>query len=193
MKSSTIRRLPSVDDVDLVLDTMGGETQKRSWQVLKKGGSLVSILSQPSQKEADAWGVRGAFFVVRPNAAELTQIADLVDSGKVQPVVENILPLSDARKAQELSQHAERSCSKSRSAKLPVCWNYSPQPLPIAATLNQIPQSTTGAAPARFLFLKAQAAFLGLNPSKEPDHVIAASRQEPRDPLRQGGNGVCGD
>jgi NADPH:quinone reductase-like Zn-dependent oxidoreductase len=69
----------------LVLDTMGGETQKRSWQVLKRGGILVSILSQPSQKEADAWGVRGAFFIVRPNAAELTQIADLVDSGKVKP------------------------------------------------------------------------------------------------------------
>jgi len=41
---------------------------------------------------------------VQPNAAELTQIADLVASGKVKPVVETVLPLSEARKAQELSQ-----------------------------------------------------------------------------------------
>jgi NADPH:quinone reductase-like Zn-dependent oxidoreductase len=94
----------AVEDVDVVLDTMGGETQRRSWQVLKKGGILVSILSQPSQKEADAWGVRQAFFVVRPNAAELTEIAALVDSGKVKPIVDNVLPLAEARKAQELSQ-----------------------------------------------------------------------------------------
>jgi NADPH:quinone reductase-like Zn-dependent oxidoreductase len=92
------------DGVDLVLDTMGGETQKRSWQVLNKGGILVSILGQPSQKEADEWGVRQAFFVVRPNAAELAQISDLIDSDDVKPVVETVLPLSDARKAQELSQ-----------------------------------------------------------------------------------------
>jgi NADPH:quinone reductase-like Zn-dependent oxidoreductase len=94
----------AVDGVDLVLDTMGGETQKRSWQVLNKGGILVSILGQPSQKEADEWGVRQAFFVVRPNAAELAQISDLIDSDDVKPVVETVLPLSDARKAQELSQ-----------------------------------------------------------------------------------------
>ncbi len=94
----------AVDNVDLVFDTMGGETQKRSWQVLKKGGILVSILGQPSQKDADAWGVRQDSFVVRPNAAQLAQIADLIDSGDVKPVVETVLPLSDARKAQELSQ-----------------------------------------------------------------------------------------
>jgi NADPH:quinone reductase-like Zn-dependent oxidoreductase len=94
----------AVDNVDLVFDTMGGETQKRSWQVLKKGGILVSILGQPPQKDADAWGVRQASFVVKPDAAELGQIADLIDSGDVKPVVETVLPLSDARKAQELSQ-----------------------------------------------------------------------------------------
>jgi NADPH:quinone reductase-like Zn-dependent oxidoreductase len=94
----------AVDNVDLVFDTMGGETQKRSWQVLKKGGILVSILGQPSQKDADAWDVRQDSFVVRPNAAQLAQIADLIDSGDVKPVVETVLPLSDARKAQELSQ-----------------------------------------------------------------------------------------
>jgi NADPH:quinone reductase-like Zn-dependent oxidoreductase len=94
----------AVDNVDLVFDTMGGETQKRSWQVLKKGGILVSILGQPPQKDADAWGVRQASFVVKPDAAELDQIADLIDLGDVKPVVETVLPLSDARKAQELSQ-----------------------------------------------------------------------------------------
>jgi NADPH:quinone reductase-like Zn-dependent oxidoreductase len=75
-----------------VLDATCGERQKRSWQVLMKGGILVLILGQPSQKDADAHGVRAAFFVVRPNAVELTEIADLVDSGKVKPVVESVYP-----------------------------------------------------------------------------------------------------
>jgi len=93
-----------VHDVDVVLDTIGGDTQQRSWKVLKKGGILVSIISEPSAEEAAKYGVRPGYVFVQPNAAELAEIAKLVDSGKVKPVVETVLPLSEARRAQELSE-----------------------------------------------------------------------------------------
>ena len=93
-----------VRDVDVVFDTIGGDTQKRSWKVLKKGGILVSIAAPPSAEEAAKNGVRQAFIFMTPNGAELTEIGRLVDSGKLKPVVETVLPLPDARRAHELSQ-----------------------------------------------------------------------------------------
>ena len=93
-----------VRDVDVVFDTIGGETQKHSWKVLKKGGILVSIIDLPSPEEATAHGARQAFVFVQPNAAQLDEIAKLVDSGKLRPIVETVLPLSEARRAHELSQ-----------------------------------------------------------------------------------------
>lgn len=93
-----------VHDVDMVLDTLGGETQKRSWQVLKKGGILVSLPTRPSEREAAAYGVRQASFGVKPNADQLAELARLVDSGKLRPIVGSVMPLADARLAQELSQ-----------------------------------------------------------------------------------------
>lgn len=93
-----------VHDVDVVLDALGGDTQKRSWKVLKKGGMLVSIVSRPSPEEAIAHGVLQAYVFVQPNVEQLTEIAKLVDSGKLRPVVETVLPLAEARRAHELSQ-----------------------------------------------------------------------------------------
>ncbi len=91
-------------EVDVVLDTIGGDTQKRSWKVLKKGGILVSILTPPSPEEAAAHGVRQAYTFVQPNASQLAEIAELIDSGKLKAIVETVLPLSEARRAHELSQ-----------------------------------------------------------------------------------------
>jgi NADPH:quinone reductase-like Zn-dependent oxidoreductase len=93
-----------VRDVDVVFDTIGGDTQKRSWKVLKKGGILVSIAASPTAEEAARGGVRQAFIFMTPNGSELTEIAGLVDSGKLKPIVETVLPLADARRAHELSQ-----------------------------------------------------------------------------------------
>jgi len=95
----------AVRDVDMVFDTVGGETQERSWKVLKKGGVLVSIVQPPSEQSAKAHNVRGIF--LREDATrneELTQISKLIANGQVKVNVETILPLRDARKAQELSQ-----------------------------------------------------------------------------------------
>lgn len=93
-----------VHDVDVVFDTIGGDVQQRSWRVLKKGGILISIVSAPSPEEAAKHGVRQAYVFVQPNATELAEIVRLVDTGRVKPFVETVLPLSEARKAQELSE-----------------------------------------------------------------------------------------
>ena len=88
-------------DIDIVLDTIGGDTMERPWSVLKKGGLLVSVFSPPPKEQAKAHGVRALFFVVQPNRAELIQIGDLIDAGQVQPVIETVFPLSEARQAFE--------------------------------------------------------------------------------------------
>jgi NADPH:quinone reductase-like Zn-dependent oxidoreductase len=93
-----------VHDVDVVLDTLGGDTQNRSWTVLKKGGILVSIVAPPSSEEAAKHGVRSVFFSAHPSSSQLSEIAKLVDSGKLKPVVETVLPLSNARRAHELNE-----------------------------------------------------------------------------------------
>jgi NADPH:quinone reductase-like Zn-dependent oxidoreductase len=93
-----------VRGVEVVFDTVGGDTQRRSWMVLRKGGILVSIAAPPSPDEAAKSGVRQAFIFVTPNGRELTKIAELADSGKLKPVDETIMPLSEAREAHELIQ-----------------------------------------------------------------------------------------
>ncbi|MDB6123431.1 MAG: Bifunctional protein: zinc-containing alcohol dehydrogenase [Pedosphaera sp.] len=94
----------AVRDVDVVFDTLGGETQERSWSVLKPGGILVSIVSPPPKEKATAHNVRGVFMVSNPRGDQLARIADLVVRGQVKVNVEVVLPLHEARKAQELSQ-----------------------------------------------------------------------------------------
>ena len=92
-----------VHDVDVVLDTITGETTERSWKVLKKGGILLSILQPPSPEKAAAHGVRCAHVFVQPNVEQLNEIAKLVDTGKLKVVIEKVFPLWEARAAQELS------------------------------------------------------------------------------------------
>lgn len=93
-----------VRDMDVVFDTVGGETQARSWTVLKKGGILVSIIDPPSAAEAAAHGVRQAYWFLEPKLIELEEITALIDAGKLRPVVETVLPLAEARRAHEISQ-----------------------------------------------------------------------------------------
>jgi NADPH:quinone reductase-like Zn-dependent oxidoreductase len=95
----------SLRDVDVVLDTIGGETQERSWKVLKPGGIMVSIVQPPSKEIAAAHHARGVLLrcdVTRSD--ELAQIGELVASGDIKIHISTELPLSQARQAQELSQ-----------------------------------------------------------------------------------------
>jgi len=91
-------------DVNLVLDLIGGETQERSWSVLKKGGVLLSLVQPPSVEKAKALGVRAAFVAGHPSGAQLAEIAKIIDSGQLAPVIDRILPLSEVRRAHELSK-----------------------------------------------------------------------------------------
>ncbi len=93
-----------VQPVDVILDTVGGETQELSWPVLKRSGILVSIVSPPSAETAAERGVRQAFVMSEANGAQLTEIAKLVAAEKLKAIVETILPLSDATRGQELSE-----------------------------------------------------------------------------------------
>jgi NADPH:quinone reductase-like Zn-dependent oxidoreductase len=93
-----------VHDVDVVLDTIGSDTQVRSFGVLRKDGFLVSIVELPSPELTTQHGVRSAMLPAQPNAAQLNEITELIDSGKLKPFVETVLPLSEARQAHEMSQ-----------------------------------------------------------------------------------------
>jgi NADPH:quinone reductase-like Zn-dependent oxidoreductase len=94
-----------VHNVDIVLDTIGGETQERSWRVLKKGGALISLVRPPSDQKATQFGVGGIMCKVRPDGAQLSKIAKLIDSAKLKPTIDRVLPLREARRAHELTQN----------------------------------------------------------------------------------------
>ncbi len=91
-------------EVDVVFDTIGGETQARSWSVLKPGGMLVSVVSPPPAATAAAQGVRSAFVFIQPSGSQLDAIARLIDEGRMKPILHTVLPLYEARQAQVISQ-----------------------------------------------------------------------------------------
>ena len=95
-----------VSDVDIVLDTMGGDTQERSWQVIKPGGIMVSLLgfSPASMEAAAARGVRAEMIGQRADANHLSSIAALIDAGHIKPAVNSVLHISNAREAQDRLQ-----------------------------------------------------------------------------------------
>ena len=88
-----------VKDADAVLDLVGGETQTRSFQVLRPGGKLISTVSQPDQDRAKHHGVTAAFFLVEVTTERLRRIAELIDRGELKTRVGAVLPLADAREA----------------------------------------------------------------------------------------------
>ncbi|WP_088892718.1 NADP-dependent oxidoreductase [Leptolyngbya ohadii] len=94
----------AVDPVDVVFDTIGGEVQERSWQVLKPGGILVSVVSPPSEEKAAAHQCRSAYIFIQPRADWLTEMAKLIDAGQLRSIVETVLPLEQVAEAHRLSQ-----------------------------------------------------------------------------------------
>src|SRR5712691_7068295 len=97
----TITRFEDVvQSVDVVFDLVGGDILQRSWQVVKPGGVLVSVVSpRPASDVANGHDARFAWFVVEPNREQLIQIGTLIDAGHIRPIVETALPLSEARRA----------------------------------------------------------------------------------------------
>jgi len=98
---SSARFQDELSGLDVVLDTVGGEVLENSWGVLRRGGSLVTIVGDAPEEKASKYGVKGFSILVEPNRQELTEIANLVDTGEVKPVVDAVLPLSRAPEAYE--------------------------------------------------------------------------------------------
>ena len=93
-----------VQNVDVVLDTLGGDTQARSYSVLKPGGILLSTPAPPDAQKAQERGIRAEMVNMEISASLLKEIANLLDSGQVKTVIAQTFPLSEARQAQDLSQ-----------------------------------------------------------------------------------------
>jgi NADPH:quinone reductase-like Zn-dependent oxidoreductase len=89
----------SVEPVDLVFDTAGGDRLARSPALLRPGGRLVSVAEEPPTTS----GVDATYFVVEPNRDQLVEIARLIDEGSLRPAVDSVYPLSRARDAFERS------------------------------------------------------------------------------------------
>jgi NADPH:quinone reductase-like Zn-dependent oxidoreductase len=92
-------------DLDMVFDLIDGETRERSWKLLKRGGVLVSTLTEPSQETALQHGVRALRYTVEASGSELGEIADLVASGIVKPHVQETFPLEEASRAMAAVEH----------------------------------------------------------------------------------------
>lgn len=110
-------------DVDLVYDTLGGETLTKSFQVLKKDGLVVSVTALPDyqtaramnaniviacvlglanlplQLKALARGVRYRYLFMRPDGDQLRQITPLLESGRIKPLIDKVYPLEDIKAA----------------------------------------------------------------------------------------------
>jgi NADPH:quinone reductase-like Zn-dependent oxidoreductase len=88
-----------VKDIDLVFDLIGGDTQTRSFAVLKDGGTLISTLQKPDEAELARKHARGGHYLAKPDARELAEIAGLIDAGKVKVIVNAIYPLDEVARA----------------------------------------------------------------------------------------------
>jgi len=82
-------------DYDLVVDTMGGDIQNKSYLILKKGGKLVTIVNQPDEKIAKEYGVKAMFHMLVPNGEQLRKIAKLMEEKKLKPIVGKVFEFSE--------------------------------------------------------------------------------------------------
>ncbi len=91
-----------VKDVDLVIDFVGGETQVKSFGVLKKGGKLLSAVMPPSEELAQQYGVEARFISSAYTHKKLDYGKQLVEAGKLKPMIANVMKLEETAKAQNL-------------------------------------------------------------------------------------------
>jgi NADPH:quinone reductase-like Zn-dependent oxidoreductase len=97
---------------DVVIDTVGGETLEQSFQMLCRGGRLVTIAGTPASTKADEYGVTATFFLVRSNREQLTKLAELADSGQLHVEIAQTFPLSRGGEAYESGQLQSRRPGK---------------------------------------------------------------------------------
>jgi NADPH:quinone reductase-like Zn-dependent oxidoreductase len=93
-----------VREVDVVYDTVGGDTLERSFTTLRRGGCLVTTVAPPSDEKAEKLGVRASMVGVEPSGRQLREINRLIAAGKLKTHVATVLPLAEVRKAHQLSE-----------------------------------------------------------------------------------------
>ncbi len=106
---TTTRFEEVVHPVDLVFDTAGGDRLDRSPSIVRPGGRLVSVASEPSQERAAAHGIEALYFVVEPNGQQLNELTKRIEAGQLRPAIAAVFPLVDARQAFECSLTAHKS------------------------------------------------------------------------------------
>jgi NADPH:quinone reductase-like Zn-dependent oxidoreductase len=89
-------------NVDLVLDLIGGETQRRSWDVIRDGGALISTIEEPKEEEAQARNIRAGHFWAHTSVTHLDAVRQLIDKGKVRLIVQQVFDLAHAVDAHRL-------------------------------------------------------------------------------------------
>lgn len=86
-------------EVDVVLDPVGRDTLARSYAVVKKGGIIATLVARPDQAQLDKYGIRGSSIFGKPDGNELAEITKLIETGKIKPIVSQVIPVADAVKA----------------------------------------------------------------------------------------------
>ena len=89
----------ALSDYDLVIDTIGGETLVRSFKVLKKGGTMVSVKNQDNDNLAKKYGVHFEWFFMSPDGKMLSELAKLISQGTVKTVIDSIFRMNQAAEA----------------------------------------------------------------------------------------------
>ena len=93
-----------VREVNVVYDTVGGDTLERSFGTIRRGRCLVTTVMPPSDEKAKDFGVRASMIGVRPSGQQLREINRLIDAGKIKTHIATVLPLAEVRKAHQLSE-----------------------------------------------------------------------------------------
>lgn len=91
-------------EVDVVFDAVGRDTLARSYAVVKKGGIITTIVSRLDQAQLVKYGIRGTSVASHPDGNELAEITKLIETGKIKPVVSEVIPLRDAVKASKQAE-----------------------------------------------------------------------------------------
>ena len=91
-------------DIDVVFDLIGGDTQKKSVQVLKEGGILVSTLGIVDKDLLAQKNIHGEAYMAQSIPDQLNQMATLIDEGKLKPVIAKVMPLEEAAEAERESE-----------------------------------------------------------------------------------------
>ncbi|MEO8424100.1 MAG: NADP-dependent oxidoreductase [Actinomycetota bacterium] len=99
---ASVRFEDSLEPVDLVFDTVGGELLERSLAIIRPGGRLVSVAEEPPEIAPER-KIETTYFVVEPNRAQLVALAAMIDAGDLRPAIDSVFPLSDAVAAFERS------------------------------------------------------------------------------------------